>query len=664
MNSDMNDVNSQNLPNDLGDNHAMVGEASSQCPDQTESANKSEELSSCLDGVGELREQIKTIEERLQDFEQWQKGFEQKQQEKCPLFDEATKAIDEVKELWKKLENYDSFVSSTKNACDKIDSKKSDVDRRISTLKKKIGEICDEQVKPLRTKIESQDQAISKLQEDVASLQASCEEKEKAITSLTNELWKTTKVNSSLGQKCDKLDSKVQHLESSLKEARSRLADRFLIVKLLGQLFVPPTYLSDDTLSDSGAILDNRNIESMSQAFTAGRLDNYLKSFQNHIENQISNATRDFNNGSAGIKATVAELQKRMDGLKHDIDGKANKDNMENGLKSVQREINTQLSNAIGDFNNNHASLKNELNELKNTLKHVEDKQRSIEDSCSASANEMEQIKRDIRNLAADRVVKEDIETCVNDIRSEVQKEFVGVKDEFLEMKKQIEGAVDKVDSAVKNVSHQSTDAKNSATAMVENFKKMIFSLKSISENADNDEFDDWSIEYVGKRLIGEPELPEMNGGQFQNEVRKVKDQVRQFLAENSTEDFRRAFGKSFAACVICPQEGDAFDASIHEGYKRPKRGEELDYVVKYVESIGLLLPNCPTGNIKAKVDLKKAKAQNDEQVERKSSGAVQNHRESGMEDGCSSKDDTGDEKANCNTQKVVGDNIPNDSGN
>lgn len=547
------------------------------------------EATQALEGVTELRKQIDSMEERLTECQNSLDG-----QSKCAFCQQTAEYVQRMEILESQCENLKENLKSLQNAS-------VDLERKY----RKFDELHTSNHSKLESRVQACEVDSGEKQHDIEHLKQDMSMMRNNYSEQKSRLDKAMETITRLSQDNRNLQHQNHSLEVRCNNLIARLSDRFLLVKLLGQLFVPPTFIpemsSDDQSSPEARSSrsrsnSERNMESIADHFVSGQLEQYLQSFKKHIDDDIEKAKKHFDETSGtvggrlnGIDHRLAHLENAYSTSMNVLDGKIQK------LESKSSGIQEQYQRDMDRF-------KDRMNQVEEAMPSLRGEMTRISKKVDLS---LQKTMIEINNTLARS--NQDLQDQINDVESDmrrIEKDF-GEQHQF--QTKEVNDAKAKAEEAVRWISKTNTDVKNYAATVVENFKHLQYELNQMVLNDSLPvEFSDWSVKYVCQRLRGEPDLSAWEYAPLP-EVQKLVQLVSEFMRTSSLESFWRYQGHSFADCLIAPKCNEDYQPSLHTATNmKPRKGDEGSYVVQYLNAPGLMLPKSPEMPIKAEVMLKR----------------------------------------------------------
>ena len=541
-----------------------------------------------LAGVTELREQICSIEERLTKFLKSPDN-----QRKCAFCQQTDYYVQRIATLESQCQALEVNLKSQQTESARCEKRISALEENHSKSFRELKtcvEKCEKDNQLNNRDIEKLTTELAKLNKDFSEQRTQLDDAQKTI----NKLVSSNK----------KLQEQNRGLEVRYNELSTRLSDRYLLIKLLGQLFVPPTFIPNPS-SDSQSFAEShggminsseRNIESIADHFVSGQLEQYLQSFKKHIDDDIEKAKKHFDETSGTVGGRLNDIDYRVTHLEKTystsmgvLDGKIQK--LEIKSSGIQEQYQRDMD-----------SFKDRMNQVEEAMPSLRGEVTRISKKVDLS---LQKTMIEINNTLARS--NQDLQDQINDVESDmrrIEKDF-GEQHQF--QTKEVNDAKAKAEEAVRWISKTNTDVKNYAATVVENFKQLKYELNQMVLNDSlPDEFSDWSVKYVCQRLRREPDLSAWEYAPLP-EVQKLVQLVSEFMRKSSLESFWRYQGHSFADCLIAPKCNEDYQPSLHTATNmKPRKGDEGSYVVQYLNAPGLMLPKSPEMPIKAEVVLKR----------------------------------------------------------
>ena len=537
------------------------------------------EATQALEGVTELRTQIGSIEERLTECQNSLDG-----QSKCAFCQHTAEYVQRIEILESQCENLKEDLKSLQNSSVDLERKYREFDElhtcNYSKLESRV-QACEADSGEKQHDIEHLKQDMTKLRNNFSEQKSRLDKALETIATLSQDNRNLQQQNHSLEVRCNDLTA--------------RLSDRFLLVKLLGQLFVPPSFIPEMSSDDQSSAesrnrsrsYSERNMESIADHFVSGQLEQYLQSFKRHIDEAIAVAKKDFDEASGSVGG-------RLDGIEHRLVL------MEKTYSTSMDEQGTKIQKLEMEASGIQKQFQRSMNGFMERMNQVEDALPSLR-------GEMTKISKkamsDISNTLAQS--NQDLQAQINGIASDMRRMEEDFGEQHQVQAKEVNDAKAKAEEAVRWISKTNTDVKNQAATVVENFKHLQYELNQmVLDDSLPDVFSDWSVKYVCQRLKGEPDLPAWEYAPLPK-VQQLVQLVSEFLSKSSLESFWRYQGRSFADCLIAPNGNEDYQPSLHTATNlKPRKGDEGSYVVQYLNAPGLMLPKSPEKPIKAEVML------------------------------------------------------------
>ena len=468
-------------------------------------------------------------------------------------------------------------------------------------------------------------------QETIAALQSQLQELKQAFASQQSGMEVAEQERRREREEARRLAQEVSQLSAELTAVRARLADRFLWVKLLGQMFAPfaPEGVAVNEAGEGCAAMSERQMEQLVEHFVSGILDSHLERFRSHVDEQLFQVRDSLDELHRCQDDQLESLKKQaqaqvaldsgLEQVRKEAEGTAFRvDMLANGVTSVQdglADVDRCVKKADVTLKAGLASMNERLDTVRHDIlqKSSEDMRTFVTQSIEQVHGELEAglISTNERLVAMRQEVRQQSADGMRALQGVVDRHIQEMAEEQSLLRQDVQHVAAQVDAMVMKVSHEATDAENTTAAMIEDFKKMQYALgQAVRDDTLPEAFADWAVDYVCRRLRGEPELPKWQGEPLK-QVEEVKALVNRFQATYNQETFRKTQGRSFVESLIIPQQGDGYCAERHkvEGSCLPdkRRNEtEQDYVVDYLNAPGLFLPRDPHRPVKAWVTLRR----------------------------------------------------------
>lgn len=544
------------------------------------------EATQALEGVTELRTQIGSIEERLTECQNSLDG-----QSKCAFCQHTAEYVQRIEILESQCENLKEDLKSLQNSS-------VDLERKY----REFDELHTCNYSKLESRVQACEADSGEKQHDIEHLKQDMSMMRNNFSEQKSRLDKALETIATLSQDNRNLQQQNHSLEVRCNDLTARLSDRFLLVKLLGQLFVPPTFIPEMSADDhSSAEARNRsrsnserNMESIADHFVSGQLEQYLQSFKRHIDEAIAMAKKDFDEASGSVGG-------RLDGIEHRLVlmEKTYSTSMDEQGTKIQK-LEMKASGIQEQFQRSMNGFMARMNQVEDALPSLRGEMMKISQKVNLS---LQKAMSDISNTLAQS--NQNLQAQVNGVASDMRRMETFFGEQHLIQAKEVKGAKAKAEEALRWISKTNTDVKNQAATVVENFKHLQYELNQmVLDDSLPDEFSDWSVKYVCQRLKGEPDLPVWEYAPL-TKVQQLVQLVSEFLSKSSLESFWRYQGQSFADCLIAPNGNEDYQPSLHTATNMtPRKGDEGNYVVQYLNAPGLMLPKSPEKPIKAEVIL------------------------------------------------------------
>lgn len=482
-----------------------------------------------------------------------------------------------------------------------------------------------------RAQLEALQAQVAAQQSEIAELRSNQARLEQALASQQTSMAEAEQERRREKEEAGRLIQEVSQLSAELSAVRTRLSDRFLWVKLLGQMFAPiaPEGTAGNVTGDGCAAMSECQMEQLVEHFVSGILDSHLNRFRSHVDEQLSQV-RDSLDGlhrcqddqlenlKKQAQAQVA-LDSRLEQVRKEMEGTAFRvDILANGVTSVQdgladvdrgvKEADAMLKAGLASANERLETVRHDIlqknSEAMRTLvaQAIEQAHGELEIGLASTNERLATMRQEVLQQSADGI---------RALQGVMDRHIHETAEEQSLLRQDVQHIAAQVDAMVMKVSHEATDAENTTAAMIEDFKKMQYVLEQkICDASLPDEFADWSVDYVCSRLKGDHEVPQWHGKSLA-QVEEVKALVNHFLASHSQENFRRTQGKNFVDCLLIPRRGDRYEPELHRvgGSCLPdkrRNEQEQDFVVDYLNSPGLFLPREPNRPVKAGVTLRR----------------------------------------------------------
>ncbi len=463
-------------------------------------------------------------------------------------------------------------------------------------------------------RLEAQEKIVAEHTEQLDAMRR----QEAVIEELQNRLNTEKEKSRLLEGRFKRLRGEHGKLKNEVTVLQSWRSDRWLVLKLIGQLFVPPTFIPDaeNTVNNSSDASDDESqISDMVQNFVSGRLDQYLRSFEQHISEELEDVRKRFKD-TEELGAKFSQLEQRYSEL--DSEQKTLTEENQNCIKQLK----ARLQKALQDIDTLENELKNQKNIVSDTLISAENREsnlklavdRELDAITKKLVSTIKKITEDFNSqISGVTIGMQQNEKYINEVKNHLQKLANDSRDMHNATESALAGISEKSDAADALINALTQKYTNDNIKITNQAKAMFTELGRLCEDiyqeeiyVEEPEFESWAFNYFAARLKNDPELPVYKSDEGNEHVQNVKKLVNEFLSEYDCMDLcRKTENCSFASCLIIPKEGETYNPDIHsvKGFVKPDKSGKS--IIESVFVPGLMIPSNPKKNIKAYVSLK-----------------------------------------------------------